>query len=632
MWVFLNLLVKMLLVLFLAHCLALTQAKPEVETEYGRVRGQTIQLDDLSLVNSFKGIPFAQPPVGDLRFEAPVKAKPWNDTFIADSLGWACPQSTSSVVWMTHPLWIFYREDCLNMNIYTPADMEGGPYPVMVWFHGGAYLGGANIQYPGHFLASYGVVVVVPNYRLGAFGFMATPNGTLAGNAGMLDQVMALQFVHDNIANFGGDPDRVTVFGQSAGAGSAALHMVSPLSQDLVHQAICESGADNNLWTTNWPPQKPEEYVFQTAEKTGCNNGLEEEIVACLKSLNWTTIRDAQGLNCTPGYFCQGYAPIVDGPGGFLPDYPSNLREAGNFVKGPLMTGICRDDGSLYTLAYVPEADEGEGFTRDEFLFYLEDRLLSIFEARFDEETKASALSAIDFYYSPWPHLDNLWENREAFNKIATDMAFGMAMDRQAEWHSPYAPTYQYIQGYRSLNASSFIPEWMGVPHNGELPYVWGYPRLLNNPAVRADSRIYFDIVGWVDPEDIEWTKYFQEMWTNFAIYGNPTPGPVTAPGDNEPTMWPTFYEDDRFYIDFDEEINILKNYRPRNSAFWREYMSYITGVTIRDSPEAEELPGFEGFNTDTLHDAFNSKIMELVIKRFGEERVLRALNEAKKL
>jgi carboxylesterase type B len=176
---------------------------------------------------------------------------------------------------MTHPLWVLYREDCLNVNIYTPSDMSGGPYPVMVWFHGGAYLGGANIQYPGHFLASHDVVVVVPNYRLGAFGFLATPDGTLKGNAGMLDQVMALEFVRDNIANFGGDPNRVTVFGQSAGGGSAAMHMLSPLSFGLVHQAICESGADNNIWTTNWPAQEPERYVYQTAEKVGCDVGTE---------------------------------------------------------------------------------------------------------------------------------------------------------------------------------------------------------------------------------------------------------------------------------------------------------------------------------------------------------------------
>jgi carboxylesterase type B len=609
--------------------LAVASAQPEVETEYGIVRGQTITLDDDIQVNSFKAIPFARAPVGELRFEPPQKAEPWApEVFNATQLGWACPQSTAGLVWMTHPLWIFYREDCLNVNIYTPENMSGGPYPVMVWFHGGGYTGGANIQYPGHFLASHDVVVVVPNYRLGAFGFLATPDGTLRGNAGMLDQVMALEFVRDNIANFGGDPNRVTVFGQSAGAGSSAMQMLSPLSQGLVHQGICESGADNNMWTVNWPEQKPEEYVYQTAEKVGCGDGSDPEIVDCMRSLNWTIIRNNQALNCTPGYFCQGYAPIMDGPGGFFPDYPDAIRESGNFTQGPLITGICRDDGSLYTLAYIPEADEGEGFTREEFLFYLEDRLLSLFADRLDEETQSDVLRAVDFYYTPWPELENLWENREAFNKLATDLAFGMAMDRQALWHSEVADTYTYIQGYRPLNASSFIPEWMGVPHNGELPFVWGYPRLLHNPAVREDSAMYVDPVDWTDPEDIEYTHYFQTMWTNFAKVGNPTPEPVPAPGSNEPTTWPKFTEEGREYLDVDEDIQILENYRPRNMAFWREYMPYLSGIPSNGMEKSmEKSTTMSSLNSGEFSESINQKILDAVIRRFGQEAVDEALN-----
>ena len=566
-----------------AILVATVAGQPVADTEYGQVRGRTIMLDDGIEVNSFKGIPFATPPLGDLRFEHPQKAVPWApDVFNATNLGLPCPQNTAGLLWMTHPGWILYGEDCLNLNIYTPADMTGGPYPVMVWFHGGAYTAGANIQYPGHFLASYDVVVVVPNWRLASFGFLATPDGTLTGNAGMMDQVMALQFVQDNIANFGGDPNKVTIFGQSAGAGSSALHLVSPMSQQLVHQAICESGTDNNFWTANWPDQSPEQYVYQTAEKTNCTGSTDAEIVACLKSLPWQVLRDNQGLDCTPGYFCQGYAPIVDGPGGFLPDSPKNIRESGEFVQGPLITGICRDDASLYTLAYIPEADE-KGFTRDEFLFYLEDRLLSIWKDQLDDQAYQDLLAAIDFYYTPWPRLEDLDENREAFNVMATDAAFGMAMDRHADWHSQSVEdTYSYIQGYRGLNASTFYPEWMGVPHNGELPYVWGYPRLLRNPDVRDDSRIYIDIVGWVDPNDIDYTHYFQEMWTNFAKTGNPTPNPVNAPGSNAPTVWPKFSPAGREYLDIDEDIQVLKNYRSRNLAFWREYVSDITGINMK--------------------------------------------------
>ena len=553
-----------------------------MDTEYGPVVGQTIPLDDGKSVNSFKGIPFARPPLGELRFEPPQKPDLWL-IFNGNSLGLPCVQNPAGILWMTHPGWLRVSEDCLNLNIYTPEDMSGGPYPVMVWFHGGGYYSGANIQYPGHFLASYGVVVVVPNYRLGIFGFLSTPDGTLKGNAGMLDQVLALEFVRDNIANFGGDPDLVTVFGQSAGASSSALHLLSPLSQDLVHQAICESGADTNMWTIHRPESEPERYVYQTAEKTNCTGETDAQIVDCLKELPWRQLRSNQEITCTPGHFCMNYyAPIVDGEGGFLPKTPDKLRESGNFVKGPLITGVCRDDGSFYTLLYVPEANEGDGFTREEFHFFLKHRLIAMWEEQMDNDTYDAVFNAMDFYYSPWPHLDNKWENREALNIMVTDAAFGMPSVRQAVMHSPYNnDTYLFVHGYRMINASDLYPEWMGVPHNGELPFVWGYPRLLHNQAVRDDCRIYIDIIGWSDPEDIAYTYFVQEMWTNFAKYGDPTPYAVEGPLNNTAMIWPAFSIEEQMYLDIDEEVQILENYRPRNHAFWSEYMSKIIDIPV---------------------------------------------------
>jgi carboxylesterase type B len=192
----------LLATVFVAMLVAETSGRV-VDTIYGQVDGNTVVLDNGFSVDTFYGIPYARPPIGDLRFANPISPEPWNGILPATELPYACMQDPAGLIWYTHPFWTKFSEDCLTLNIYSPSDVAGGPYPVMVWFHGGGYLGGANFQYPGHFLSKYGVVVVSVNYRLGAFGFLATPDKTIKGNAGLFDQAMALRFVRNNIANFG---------------------------------------------------------------------------------------------------------------------------------------------------------------------------------------------------------------------------------------------------------------------------------------------------------------------------------------------------------------------------------------------------------------------------------------------
>jgi len=449
--------------------LALRADSEVVDTEYGPVRGETIPIflnDGERRITHFLGVPFAKPPINELRFEPPQKHEGWQGEFIADTLSDQCMQSPLGVLVLTHPLWFRYSEDCLTMNIYKPENVLT-PLPVMVWFYGGGYTGGGNIQYPGHFLAARDVIVVVPNYRVGVFGFASTPDRTINGNMGMLDQVMALEFVRDNIERFGGLPNRVTIFGQSAGASSSALHMISPLSRGLYYQAILESGADNNVWTINYPAQEPDNYIFQVAEKTNCTRVTIAEMLACMREVSARDLRIADSIQCTPGYFCQGFAPIVDGPGGFLPEHPMKLREELGENSVPVIAGHCSDDGSLYTIYFIPEANDG-GFTREEFQYYLRTRLVGIFtDALESEEIAENAYQAFDWKYTPWPYIEDLDANREAFNKMITDGAFGYPHDRHAKLNAEHADTYTYVIAFKSLNSTSFIPEWMGVPHNG---------------------------------------------------------------------------------------------------------------------------------------------------------------------
>lgn len=204
----------------------------------------------------FLGIPYAKAPVGDLRYKAPVPVEPWNGILTADHFGNRCPQGESTGFYEKE----FYSvpeyempqsEDCLFLNIWAPADpAPENPYPVAFYIHGGAFMGGAGseMEFDGEAYAARGVILVTINYRLGIYGFLAHPwlaaenDRGVAGNYGILDQICALTWVRDNIASFGGDPDNITVFGQSAGAMSTQTLVSSPLTRGMIAKAILQSG------------------------------------------------------------------------------------------------------------------------------------------------------------------------------------------------------------------------------------------------------------------------------------------------------------------------------------------------------------------------------------------------------
>src|SRR6266498_2645929 len=216
-----------------------------VKTSAGQIRG----IARVSGGAEFLGIPYAQPPVGNMRWHEPVDVKPWSGVRDASTFGAPCAQSILGD-WNKHDAETS-KEDCLFLNVITPVWPPKTPLPVMVWFHGGANAGGtaSSPLYKDGTLVQHGIVLVTVNYRLGIFGFFAHPELTresvhkAAGNYGLMDQIAALRWVRQNIAAFGGDPDNITVFGQSAGAQDTSLLMTSSLAKNLFHRAIAESGS-----------------------------------------------------------------------------------------------------------------------------------------------------------------------------------------------------------------------------------------------------------------------------------------------------------------------------------------------------------------------------------------------------
>jgi para-nitrobenzyl esterase len=316
---------------------------PEVETSYGKLRGlqRTRHL-------AFLGVPYAAPPIGELRFKAPQPPAAWTGTRDALAVGCVAPQDPLAAPGFkaSGP----ESEDCLYLNVYTPAS-DGGRRPVLFWIHGGGFSHGAGSQpsYDGGALAERGdVVVVTINYRLGALGYLylgehGGKEWGAATNAGQLDQIAALRWVRDNIAAFGGDPAQVTIFGESAGAVAVATLLAMPDAKGLFSKAIAQSGTANRLGNTDTASAFTASYLRELGVPDGDPHKLRKVAVEALLR--------AQGPRGQ-------LAPIVDGRS--LPQRPiAAVREG--FARGvPLMVGTNRDEQKLYVPVNRPALDEAE--------------------------------------------------------------------------------------------------------------------------------------------------------------------------------------------------------------------------------------------------------------------------------
>ena len=321
----------------------------KVSTKYGSIEGQMASYPNVSApyksVSKFLGVPFAAPPTGKLRFKAPQPPNEWKPkVHQAKKNGKLCWQSKLAEVYIKpHIQNIVYSEDCLYLDVYTPnANLS---LPVMVYIHGGGYEFGTAATTPSDILALHGVVVVVIQYRLGPLGFLTTGDSAAPGNLGMLDQVEALKWVKDNIENFGGNPSKVTIFGESAGGSSVSLHLISPLSKGLFHQAIAESGVDLCPFAVQ-SESAGLRSAKELAQKLACTTSDHSAMVSCIREKEAADIQKASEsiqLGVTDNV---RWAPVVDQK--FLLDSPRNLRKNKEFEKVPLMISFTSQEGGTF--------------------------------------------------------------------------------------------------------------------------------------------------------------------------------------------------------------------------------------------------------------------------------------------
>merc|ERR1712013_485262 len=287
----------------------------------GKLKGERMDYDFGQYYYAFKGIPYAKPPVKELRFMPPQEVDPWTEMLDATE-----------------------DENCLSLNVYSPK-LDSKKRAVMVYFHGGAYImgGGASFFFGPGYLLEQNVVLVTFNYRLGPLGFLSTTDKAAGGNQGVQDQIMVLKWVKENIAKFGGDPNKVTIFGEDSGAASVTLLAMSPLAKDLFHGAIALSG---NALCDQYLQNDPAEASRELATRLECGTETGEDIINCLKRKTQQEIITASQEMFMFWSFPRWFAPSVDGL--VLPDTPENLLVQGKFSKVPFIVGQTKDEGAFF--------------------------------------------------------------------------------------------------------------------------------------------------------------------------------------------------------------------------------------------------------------------------------------------
>lgn len=535
-----------------------TQDDLVISTSDGKIQGKLLSVLG-SDVRAFLGIPFGKPPVGKLRFRAPEPVEKWDGVKDATNFPNSCYQMPDTAfpgfkgveMWNPNtPL----SEDCLYLNVWSPRFNKTQPAPlapVLVWIHGGGFISGTSSLdiYDGRFLSkSESVVVVSMNYRLGAFGFLSLPDNTnIQGNAGLLDQRLALKWVANNIAAFGGDPSKVTLFGESAGSASVGFQLLSPGSQDLFQRAVMQSGSPNAYWATISQTEAWDRSLM-LAKLVDCPSSPAARLEACLQQADPQKVSNKQFDVLTQlSLLSLPFTPHVDG--NFLPDDVDVLLSTGNFAKKDVMFGLNKDEGTYFVVYAVPGFNiTGQSLiTRNEFLAGV--------TLAMDTASDVTRDAAI-FHYTDWTDEDNRVKNRDSLCSLVGDQMFICPVLDFAHRLSQHGckPFVYLFDHHSSINP---WPEWMGVMHGYEIEFVFGMP--LNAS------------LGYTK-EEVNMTKKFMKHWANFARTGNP---------GLEGAKWPVFTVQEQKYVTLNykhpEEKTMMK---AKECQLWSKFIPKVQSVS----------------------------------------------------
>ncbi|XP_034398467.1 bile salt-activated lipase-like [Cyclopterus lumpus] len=537
-----------------------------VQTDKGLVEGRSHRMGLFRTVDVFKGVPFADVPG---KWEKPKPHPGWSGVLKAHQYRDRCLQVTLLQTKTQG------SDDCLYLNIFVPQGLKlSTSLPVMVYLFGGAFMLGASNDvailgdslYDGKELAERGdVIVVTVNYRVGTMGFLSSGDARLPGNYGLWDQHAAISWVRRNIAAFGGNPENITIFGQSAGAVSASYQMLSPHSKGLFRRVISQCGVALSPWALQ---KNPMALTKKIARKVGCSRSDEDEMLACLK------LSDPVGLTMAGKidvFLLLGkgvvmdlleLAPVVDGD--FVPDEPSRLFH--NAAQFDYMAGVNSMDGHLFAGVDVPSINKENGNTT------VED-VKGLLAGLTKEKGVTAVGSAYSVYSSHWGSAPEPAVVKKTVADIETDFLFLVPTQIALQLHannSSGARTYSYL--FNMETRIPGFPRWVEAEHAEDLQYLFGKPF--------ATPLVYF-------PRHRDLSGYMIAYWTNFARTGDPSKGDSRVP-----VPWPAFTKHHQPYLAINHKItksSVSYDLRSEYISYWTKTYSSLPAVRREEEEEEEE-------------------------------------------
>ena len=504
--------------LFAAAFAASVFAQTQIKIANGTLEGVV----EKSGIRSFKGVPFGAPPVGDLRWKPPQPVKAWTGVRKADKFGPRCMQRAifGDMNFRSDGM----SEDCLYLNVWTPAKTGNEKLPVLVYFFGGGFMAGdgSEPRYDGESMATKGIVTISISYRLSVFGFMAHPELTKespnksSGNYALFDQYAALKWVQENIAAFGGDPKRVTIAGESAGSIAVSAQMASPLSKNLIAGAIGESGSIMGALSAT---------PLSDGEQAGVKFGqaIGKESLAALRAMPADQLLEATAKPGLPRF-----SPVVDGY--FFPKAPVEIFTAGEQARVPLLAGSnSEESGATGVLGREMPTVENYKKALERLYPGKAEQVFKLYPATNENEVLDAARDLAGDRFISF----STWKWVELATKTGGKPTYYYRYDRprpamRPEMGNAQAGLAGGVIRNPQPNAGPPRPAPRGAVHSAEIEYAMGN---------LDGNKVY----AWT-PDDYKVSKVMQEYFANFIKTGNPN-------GKGLP-KWPTFKENQRMIID----------------------------------------------------------------------------------